>query len=328
MRKICCILSALCFWLVFPAQALSGGDIYLGELGGIGERPPTPKGECIVGNETRLSTLFAMYSPLGVGGRSPMPPNSTQPGDQDTARLLFAIPQKTVFAAADHLSNIYLIAADNSLEKYDSTGIRVARYTNNRLGRAAYADVSNPLKILLWFADFQTVVILDRTLNEMGQLQLSEAGFPAVRCVALAQDGNIWIYDDAGFRLLKITASGAILMESQPMNLVFPRRLVATCIRDNGEMVFLSDPEQGISTFDQYGYLRRTFPDLKTSQFEVTGDWLVFIDGGVLRFEHLSRFQSLKIALPTAAEGAIWASGRLIFVQKRDNLEVWTYRLL
>lgn len=255
-----------------------------------------------------------------------MPQSSVQA--QDSARLLFTIPCKAVFATADHLSNIYLIAADNSLEKYDSTGVRVAHYSNNRLGKTAYADVSNPLKILLWFADFQTVVILDRTLNEMGQLHLSEAGFPAVRCVALAQDGNIWIYDDAGFRLLKISTTGTVLRESQPMNMVFPRRLAATCIRDNGETVFLSDPEQGISAFDQYGYLLRTYPDLKTNQFEVTGDWLVFMDAGVLRFEHLSRFQSLKIALPAAAEGAIWASGRLIFVQSGDGLQVWTYRLL
>ena len=250
----------------------------------------------------------------------------TDKAGADTCRLLFHIPRLAVFATADHLSNIYLITADNSIEKYDSTGLRVARFTNNRLGQASFLDVTNPLKILVWFADFQTVVTLDRTLNEMGQLNLVEAGFPAVRCVALAQDGNIWVYDDAGFRLLKISTSGTILLESQPMNMVFPERMAATCIRDNGEMVFISDPEQGISAFDQYGYLLRTYPDLKTNRFEVLQNWLAFLDKDFLRFEHLNRFQALKITLPASAraEGAnVWAGGGHVFVQNGDILEVY-----
>ena len=89
-------------------------------------------------------------------------------------------------------------------------------------------------------------------------------------------------------------------------------------------MVFLSDPVQGISAFDQYGYFLRTFPDLKTNRFEVMGSWLVFLDEGVLRFEHVNRFQSLKIALPpTDADAAIWASGALLFIQNGDGLEVY-----
>ncbi len=250
----------------------------------------------------------------------------TDKADADSCRLLYNIPRQAVFATADHLSNIYLIAADNSIEKYDSTGLRVARFTNNRLGQAASLDVTNPLKILVWFADFQTVVTLDRTLNEMGQLNLVEAGLPAVRCVALAQDGNFWVYDDAGFRLLKISASGTILLESQPMNMVFPERMAATCIRDNGEMVFISDPEQGISAFDQYGYLLRTYPDLQTNRFEVLQNWLVFPDNDFLRFEHLNRFQALKIVLPASArlaEARVWAGGGHVFVQNGDNLEVY-----
>lgn len=250
----------------------------------------------------------------------------TDKAGADTCRLLFNISRQAVLATADHLSNIYLIAADNSIEKYDSTGLRVARFTNNRLGQANSLDVTNPLKILVWFADFQTVVTLDRTLNEMGQLTLVEAGFPAVRCVALAQDGNFWIYDDAGFRLLKISTSGTILLESQPMNMVFPERMAATCIRDNGEMVFISDPEQGISAFDQYGYLLRTYPDLLTNQFEVLQNWLVFPDKDFLRFEHLNRFQALKIVLPASAqlaEAQVWAGGGHVFVQNGDILEVY-----
>lgn len=250
---------------------------------------------------------------------------------QDTTRSdsllhLFTLPVQAAFATADHLSNTYLVKTDNSVEKFDSTGKRVARYTNNRLGRIAFADAANPLKILLWYADFQTIVTIDRTLNEIGQLNLNETDFATTKCIGQAQDGNIWIYDDARFRLLKITPAGALVLESQPLNLVFPERLSATCIRDNGEKVFVSDPQQGISAFDQYGYLLKTFPDLKTSYFEVLRDWLVIPEKDAIRYEHLSRFQTLRVLLPAHArtpDAQVWTSDNYLFVQTKPGVQVY-----
>jgi len=50
-------------WLEHLAKRFSIGE-YADAL------PPTPKGESIPGNETQISTLFGMDSPLGVGGRA------------------------------------------------------------------------------------------------------------------------------------------------------------------------------------------------------------------------------------------------------------------
>ncbi|MDO8971735.1 MAG: hypothetical protein Q7U74_13665, partial [Saprospiraceae bacterium] len=63
---------------------------------------------------------------------------------QDTCVWLHLIPKTADFATADHLSNTYLIQGFE-LEKYDSTGRLVTRYSNNRLGTPAFLDVSNPL---------------------------------------------------------------------------------------------------------------------------------------------------------------------------------------
>lgn len=242
----------------------------------------------------------------------------------DSARLLFTLPARATFASADHLSNIYLIGENNAFEKYDSTGKRVARYTNNRLGSLAVADVSNPLKILLWYADFQTIVTLDRTLNEIGQIALNDAGYISVRAVALAQDGNIWLYDDTRFRLLKIASDGTVLQESQPLNLIFPRPFSAACIHDNGNMVFVSDPQQGIATFDQYGVFLRAYQHLKTLEFEVLGDWLVFVEKDVLRFENPGRLQSEQLVLPPRARGKkVWTSHSWVMVQTPEGVEVY-----
>ncbi|MBL7780025.1 MAG: hypothetical protein JNM22_02325 [Saprospiraceae bacterium] len=260
-----------------------------------------------------IGMLMACW-PLSLAAQAPT----------DSVHLLFTLPARATFASTDHLSNIYLIGENNAFEKYDSTGKKVARYTNNRLGALAAADVSNPLKILLWYADFQTIVTLDRTLNEIGQIPLIEANYLSVRAVAMAQDGNIWLYDDTRFRLLKISPEGAVLQESQPMNLIFPRPFSAACIHDNGNMVFVSDPQQGIATFDQYGVFLRAYQHLKTEQFEVLGDWLIFIENNVLRFENPERLQSEHLPLPSRTQGMkIWTAHARVMMQTPGGVEVY-----
>jgi len=51
-------------------QVVRGADGFLigTSLMRVAPPPPTPKGEYIAGNESQISTLHAMYSPLGVGG--------------------------------------------------------------------------------------------------------------------------------------------------------------------------------------------------------------------------------------------------------------------
>ena len=82
---------------------------------------------------------------------------------QDPCVFLLMIPQNTSFATADNFSNTYLVNG-YELQKYDSTGLFVSRYSNNRLGRVGFVDATNPLKILIWYTDFQTAVFLDRNL--------------------------------------------------------------------------------------------------------------------------------------------------------------------
>ena len=64
----------------------------------------------------------------------------------------------------DNLQNIYLIsAATNQVKKLNSNGDSVAVFNNTlRYGKIYSADVTNPLKILLFYKDFSTILIVDR----------------------------------------------------------------------------------------------------------------------------------------------------------------------
>ncbi|MBC7777821.1 MAG: hypothetical protein H7246_20470 [Phycisphaerae bacterium] len=247
---------------------------------------------------------------------------------QDTCVYLFTIAQKADFATADHLANAYILHGFE-VEKYDSTGKFVSRYSNNRLGMPGFLDASNPLKILVWYADFQTAVFLDRNMTELGRLNLTQAGFPAVRCLASAADGNIWAYDEATSHLLKLSTSGEKLIESQPLNLEFAQRFAPTSIRDDGgQGVFLSDPAQGVALFDPFAQLDKVLPFKGLAQFEVENGTLFFAAQNEIRAENWRGLSSKKTSLPVAAqpEGAVfWISKKRVFVQSEYGVTVYGF---
>ena len=247
---------------------------------------------------------------------------------QDTCVYLFTIPQKADFATVDNLSNTYLLKGFEA-EKYDSTGKFVSRYSNNRLGTPAFLDASNPLKLLVWYADFQTAVFLDRNMTELGRLNLLEAGFPAVRRIAMAFDGNLWAYDEASSQLFKLSASGEKILESQPLNLEFVKRFAPTCIRDDGgQGVYISDPAQSLAAFNPYGQFDKTLPFNGLENFEVIDGTLYFTEPGGIRAQALQGFSSRKIAFASTMQlkgVSFWLSKQKILVLTDAGVEIYRF---
>lgn len=246
----------------------------------------------------------------------------------DTMRLQRSLAVSASFACSDNFSNLYVLNTDNALLKFDSVGRQVAMYSNNRLGTAAMVDAANPLKILVWYPDFQTVVWLDRTLNEMGRLNFSQAELYSVRCVAMAFDGNIWAFDDAISKLVKLNLEGMPLLESQALNVNFPRRFSATRLRDNGQRVYLNDPANGLCTLDQYANLEKVYNTIKINDFELDNGWLSYLEKDRLCLQRQDRLQTIYVALPEAlrsAEGNVWLGKRCVYWQLGQQLQVFTW---
>ncbi|MBL7827913.1 MAG: hypothetical protein JNJ57_14885 [Saprospiraceae bacterium] len=242
----------------------------------------------------------------------------------DTLYLYRSIKVEAVYATADQLDNTYVVTTENSVEKFDRTGRRAAYYTNRRLGDASYIDATNPMKILVWYPDFQTVVFLDRTMNEMGRLKFSEIGFTSVRAIAMASDGNIWLFDDAISKAVKLNAEGAAMFQSQPLNLQFKDGFSPTRIRDNGTWVYLSDPQNGLCTLDQYANLIQSNAFLKTADFDLTGEWLVFTASNLMHLENTLVRQHQSISLPVTT-GAWYASSFGLFHAEAGNLDMYRW---
>src|SRR5437763_17186865 len=75
-------------------------------------------------------------------------------------QLTKTIPGSYSSFYTDNLQNIYLIAAQsNQIKKLDNNGDSVAVFNiSTRYGKVYSMDVTNPMKILVYYKDFATIV--------------------------------------------------------------------------------------------------------------------------------------------------------------------------
>src|SRR4051812_7176206 len=155
---------------------------------------------------------------------------------------------------ADNLQNIYLVAANtNQVKKVNSNGDSVAVFNiSTRFGKVYSMDVSNPLKVLVYYKDFATVMLLDRFFAIRTIVDLRKLGITQVKAVALSYDGNIWLYDEGEGKLKKIDESGNVLVESADLRLIFNDVINPVKIIDNNSELYLYDSKLGWLIFDYY----------------------------------------------------------------------------
>jgi hypothetical protein len=198
----------------------------------------------------------------------------------------------------DNLNQIYALNADNEIIKFNSNGEEVFRFNNNRLGDLTHIDASNPFNLLLYYADFSNILILDRTLNSTVQLNLFELNFTKVSAVGLANDNNVWVFDDLNFQLKKIDRKGAMIAASDNLNFALNKPIRPNFLLEREQKVFLNDPEIGILIFDFFGQFEKVLEFKNLNKFQVIGEQLLYVEQDKLHSFNLKSLLTKSIKLP------------------------------
>jgi hypothetical protein len=73
---------------------------------------------------------------------------------------------------------------------------KTLEYKNVPLGKITKVDLQNPLKIVLFYENFNTVILLDNQLNEIQKINFSDLITPVVAgAVAMSSQNRLWVYD-------------------------------------------------------------------------------------------------------------------------------------
>jgi sugar lactone lactonase YvrE len=176
-------------------------------------------------------------------------------------QLLKTLPGDFSDMAVDALGNTYLITTGGQLRKAGADGTMVAVFNEVRKYGKLYAiDVSNPLKTLLFYRDFGTVVVLDRFLNIRNVMDLRQTGLYQVKCLAQAYDNGYWIFDEQEGRVKHINESGSVKDQFTDFRLLFDTMPSPQSMIDQQKQLYLYDTARGVYIFDYYGTFRQRLP--------------------------------------------------------------------
>lgn len=199
----------------------------------------------------------------------------------------------------DNLGNLYFVYQNGQLKKLRPNGDSLAIFNNVRkFGRLYAVDVSNPLKVLLHFKDFNTVVILDRLLNERSILDLRKHNLLQVKAIGQSYDNNIWIFDELDLKLKKIGDDGRLIDQSNDFRQIFDSTPSPSAIIDQNKLIYLYDEQKGVYSFDYYGGFKSRIPFTGWTDFTVINNSLFGRDSSNLYRYDMGSLQLQQFAVP------------------------------
>ncbi|OSZ73789.1 hypothetical protein CAP36_17460 [Chitinophagaceae bacterium IBVUCB2] len=175
----------------------------------------------------------------------------------------------------DNLDNVYILNSRNQVKKLNSNGDSVAIFNDvKNYGKASLIDVSNPLKVLLYYRDFATVVVLDRFLNAVNIIDLRKQNILQAKAIGQSYDNKIWVYDELESKLKKIDEEGKLLQETPDFRLLLGQAPSPIKIFDENKYVYLYDSLKGVYVFDYFGALRTNIHIVQWKNFKVVGKYI------------------------------------------------------
>lgn len=232
-------------------------------------------------------------------------------------------------AAIDNLDNLYIVSSGGQVKKLSAAGDSMGVYNQVRnFGQLTSIDVSNPLKLLLFYKDFSRVVVLDRFLSVMTTMDLKKYSILQPVAIGLSYDNNIWVYDEYDNKLKKIDEQGNNLMESTDFRSIFNKAITPQKIINDNGLVYLADTANGIFVFDNYGSFQKKIDLLnwqsiavdKTNIISTSKEWIsVYNPLTFIETKKKYPFFTPYMHSFTTAEKLVTFSN--------NKLQVWQYRL-
>ncbi len=215
---------------------------------------------------------------MGCAGKSAINPIS----EED--RIPLDINVQVRIAEVDNLGNTYVVDAKNRLIRYDKGFKELYRYANNKNGMISTIDVTNPLRIVVFYNDFNQVKIFDNTLSIIREFDFTQQYLDITAC-SVTNDGNLWVYDAVRLRLVKVDDNGNIILQSNNVTDFGMAGMYITKILENGNYVVLCDYDKGFWFFDNFGQYIYHFPVQGLRSFQFDGKMIVYYtDSGLKTF--------------------------------------------
>lgn len=241
----------------------------------------------------------------------------------DSLQLIKRIPINGRIFTTDPTGNVYIVRGFNELIKFNPAGDSIGQFSEVRKGRITQIDASNPLRVLLYNAEYSQIVVLDNLLSLKNQIRLSDLGVFNAPVIANSADADIWVWDPTTAMLLKIDEKPRI-QASTPLRMMleFPPAPIYMIEQDRN--LFMVDSTEGILRFDQFGFFKTRYP-YPCKEVQFMNHQLIYFRDGLLNVFNTRSFTDKALAIPSPKTCLqVRVERERLYILRPDCLEIYS----
>lgn len=234
-------------------------------------------------------------------------------------RILFKTTAPEV--KIDGLGNIYVIT-DMEISKYNTSGVFQKRYSTKRYGNIDFVDVSNPLKIIVYYRDFQQIVFLDNQLTVSSTaISLENMGYEQSSLVCSSSNNSIWLYEKQNNSLCRFSSDSKLLVKTGNLKTLLGIDINPDfMVEQNGYLYLNAGNNEGILLFDIYGTFYKAIAINGVKQFSVINENIFYFKNNTLHQYQPTTFNTIEKPFNDTLINKVYWQNNLFYKVYDDSL--------
>jgi hypothetical protein len=223
--------------------------------------------------------------------------------------------------AIDNFNQVYIAEKDH-LTKIDPKGKQLFEQSLKKYGQIKTIDARNPLKILIFSEQQQSIFYLDNTLSKQeNDIDLSEFDLSYVTMVSgSSQMDKIWTFDQDNSKIKLLSQNKAQIIQLENTAGILEMKHIRQFF-EQSDRLFVIDSLKGVYQFDIYGTLIQFLPEENIIWAAVSGEYLYLLKNNKIEILNLATLNKKTISLPLEEKISEFAVNQnTIFFRTPDKL--------
>ena len=228
----------------------------------------------------------------------------------------------------DPYKNIYAVS-ESKFIKLSPPYTESQSYDLQKEGNPSFIDVNVPNEIVLYFEDYNKVILLDSSLNEIIRpFYLNELGMDEVSLIFATNDKGLWFYRNYNNSLTKLNKDFLPVIRSLSLNPWFQLPTEPNFVTSFENRIYVNVPSNGILVLGQNGEYRTAFQLPGLEDFQVSHDAIYFYRDNVIYCFNFKTLKTNKIYIPFETDilNAYFHDNQII-VLSRDGFSIYHHEI-
>lgn len=225
--------------------------------------------------------------------------------------------------AIDRIGNFYVIK-DAVLQKFSNNGELLFSFSNFSFGNITSVDVSNYLKIMIFYGESSTLLFLDDRLSPISDpIDLFSRQYTTIALAAYSADNRTWLYDFANSDLIILDI---YFNKIDKIHYNFPHFQPTQLIEIQGKQMSMYNPMDGLYIYDSFGTFDKKIRIETAYPVQIVDHTIYYIKDGNFYGYHYQKLSEEMVELNLPDMKQCLRYKNMLFILKTDG-EIWKINL-